>query len=157
MPSNNTKLTEGVDLMNQIYSGGMLRTTPEIVQRVRGQVSEAIEELIDIGARIRPLMVAGKRVAWVRGLHVTERKILNRWNTGSSEFVECTLLLATTLTREQLNNCTGREVFQLAKLVKEMTEFDLSLAPYMTAYSTTSSSEFLWHGKGRSLTSFENK
>src|SRR5277367_481223 len=107
-PSGNTKLTEGVELMNQIYAGGMLKATPEIVQSVRAAVSEACEELLDIGARIRPLMVAGKRIGWVRGLHVTERKILNRWNTSSSEFVEYTLLLATTLTREQLNLCTGR-------------------------------------------------
>lgn len=156
-PAVASKLTEGADLMNQIYSGGMQTATPEVVQVVRTQVAEACEELLDIGARIRPLMVGETRIAWVRGLHLTERKVLNRWYTNSREFVEYSLLLATTLTREELSSCTGREIFHLAKLVKEMTEFDLSLAPYMSAFSTTSTSENLWYGKGRVLTSFENK
>lgn len=150
------KFTEGTELMNQIFSGGMQKTTPEVIRVVRLHVSEACEELLDIGARIRPLMVGDTRVGWVRGLHVTERKLLSRWYTGT-EFIENTLLLATSLTREELNHCTGREVFQLAKLVKEMTEFDLSLAPYISAFSTTSTSEYLWYGKGLALTSFENK
>jgi hypothetical protein len=97
-----------------------------------------------------------KRVGWVRGIHITERKRLDRWYTGK-EYVENVLLLATTLSREEILHCTGREVYQLAKLVKEMTEFDLSLAPYLTAFVSTSTSEFLWHGKGLSLTAFENK
>lgn len=156
-PMGVSKLTEGADLMNQIYSGGMQKATPDVVQTVRAQVAEACEELLDIGARIRPLMVGETRIGWVRGLHLTERKTLNRWYTNSREFVEYSLLLATTLTREELNACTGREIFHLAKLVKEMTEFDLSLAPYMAAFSTTSTSEYLWHGKGRALTSFDNK
>jgi hypothetical protein len=160
MPSNPnnfpTKLTEGADLMNQIFSGGIATATPAIVQTVRLQVSEACEELLDIGARIRPLLVGDKRVGWVRGLHMTERKILNRWYSDK-EFVEYSLLLATSLTQEQLNEFSGREIFHLAKLVKQMTEHDLSLAPYMTAFASTSTSEYLWYGKGRVLTSFENK
>jgi hypothetical protein len=155
-PLSTSKLTEGAELMNQIYAGGMQKATPEIVQTVRVGVSEACEELLDLGARIRPLMVGKQRIAWVRGLHMTERKILNRWCTDK-EFVEHSLLLATTLTPEELGAFTGREVFHLAKLVKEMTEFDLSLAPYLTAFSTTATSEYLWHGKGLALTSFENK
>jgi len=151
------KLTSGAEMMNQIHSGGMQRATPEIVQTVRAHISEAVEEMLDIGARIRPLMVGSKRVGWVRGLHLTERKILNRWHTNSAEFIEYSLLLATTLSRDELDLLTGREVFQLAKLVKEMSEVDLSLAPYMTAFSTTSTSEYLWHGKGTALTAFENK
>jgi hypothetical protein len=149
-------LTQGAELMNQIYSGGIQKATPEIIQTVRVHISEACEELLDIGARIRPLMVDGVRLGWVRGLHVTERKILSRWY-ADMEFIEHALLLATSLTRDELSLCTGREIFQLAKLVKEMTEFDLSIAPYVAAFSTTSTSEYLWYGKGRALTSFENK
>lgn len=142
--------------MNRIYSGGMTRVTPDIVRDVRQKVSEACEELLDIGARIRPLFVGHKRIGWVRGVHITERKQLSTWFQGT-EFVENVLLLGTSLTREQLDALTGSEVFTLAKLVKEMTERDLTLAPYMTAYSTTSTSEFQWCGKGTDLTSFQNK
>lgn len=150
------KTTDGTRLMQQIFSGETKRVTPEVVKTVRTQVSEACEEILDLGARIRPLMVEDERVGWVRGVHITERKALARWYTGG-EYVEGVLLLATTFTREELDLCTGREIYQLAKLVKQMTEYDLSLAPYMRAFSTTSTSEFLWHGKGRALTSFENK
>lgn len=150
------KLTEGVEMMNRIFTDGVQKATPDIVKTVKTQVSEACEEILEIGARIRPLLVSGKRVGWVRGLHITERKILNRWYTDM-EFVEEAVLLATSLTREEVQILTGQELFILAKLVKEMTEFDLSLAPYMGAFSTTSTSEFLWHGKGQLLTGFENK
>jgi|SRR5271157_627440 len=149
-------LTDGTSLMNQIYSGGIQRATPEVVRTTRTHISEACEELLDLGARIRPLMVGETRVGWVRGLHVTERKILARWY-NDMEFIENALLLATSLTRDDLNAFTAREMYQLATLVKQMTDFDLSLAPYVTAFSTTSTSEFLWYGKGLALTSFENK
>ena len=151
------KITEGAELMNQVFSeGGLQRATPEIVGAVRVRVSEACEEMLDVGARIRPLMVGNQRVGWVRGVHVTERKMLDRWYNGK-EYVENVLLLATTLSREEIDLCTGREIYQLAKLVKEMTEYDISITPYMSAFSTTSTSEFLWHGKGLALTAFENK
>ncbi len=150
------KATAGTELRNQIFSGGTQRATPEIVRTVRVHVSEACEEILDIGARIRPLMVGDARLGWVRGLHITERKILARWCVGT-EFLEQALLLATSLGREELACFTTREIFNLVRLVKQMTDFDLSLAPYMTAFATTSVSEFLWHGKGLALTSFENR
>lgn len=142
--------------MNKIYEGGTRRAAPEVVKKVRIQVSEACEELIELGARIRPLMVGDIRLGWVRGVHITERKTLSRWYSGM-EYVQQVLLLATSLTPEELDGFTAREIFKLAQLVKQMTERDLSLAPYLSAFSTTSTSEYLWHGKAQSLTSFENK
>jgi len=38
-----------------------------------------------------------------------------------------------------------------------MSEYDLTLYPYLQAYVTTASSEALWYGKGESLVSFETK
>ncbi len=101
-------------------------------------------------------MVGDKRLGWVRGVHITERKMLGRWFTGQ-EFIERVLLSATTLTRDELDLCTGREIHILANLVKDLTEYDLSLAPYISAFVTTGISECLWHGCGTTLTSFENK
>jgi len=150
------KTTPGTELMNRIYSGQMGGAAPEIVESARAAISDACEELIEAGARIRPLMVGDRRVGWVRGVHVTERKMLGRWFTGA-EFVENVLLLATTLTRDELDGCTGREIHILANLVKDMTECDLSLAPYISAFVTTGASECLWHGHAHTLTSFENK
>jgi hypothetical protein len=156
MPNKNIKSMSGTELMNEIYSGTIQHAEPELIANVRTQVSDACEELLDMGARIRPLLVGTKRVGWVRGVHTTERKLLSRWYRDL-EFIENILLLATSFTRDQLSAMTGIEIFSLARVVKEMTEYDISLAPYMTAYSTTSLSEFQWHGKGVALTSFENK
>jgi hypothetical protein len=156
MPNKDIKGMSGTELMNEIFSGSIQHAEPDLIADVRSRVSDACEELLDMGARIRPLMVGTKRVGWVRGVHTTERKLLYRWYQDL-EFVENILLLATSFTRDQLNKLTGVEVFALARVVKEMTEYDISLAPYMTAYSTTGLSEFQWHGKGIALTSFENK
>lgn len=150
------KMTEGSELMNRIFAGGFKKATPEVVESVRLLVSDACEELLDVGARVRPLLLGDSRTGWVRGLHITERKLLGRWYKGL-EFVEESLLLATSLTRKEIEQMTSVEVHTLAKLVKDMTDYDMSLAPYLSAFSTTSVSEYLWYGKGTALSSFENK
>lgn len=151
------EITEGAKLMNRIHAGEWRKAVPEVLNSVRTRVTAACEELIEVGARIRPLMVGEKRVGWIRGLHLTERKLLERWYGKGQEFVVEALLIATTFSREDLSLFTGREIHSLTKLVKDMSEYDLSLAPYINAFSTTSASEYLWYSKGKDASSFERK
>lgn len=147
----------GVDLMRQINDGVVKQAPTEYVEKVRGKVIDACEELLDIGARIRPLVVDKKQVGWVRGIHPSERKIMDRWIYAQDDLVLNILGLATTLTTEELEDLSSTEIRRLLNIVKRMTEYDVSLYPYLAAYVSTMSSENLWHGKGTRLSSFENR
>lgn len=81
-------ITRGVDLMRQLNEGSLEQAPSEYLQKTREEVTSAIEELLDVGARIRPLQVEGKRVGWVRGIHLSERKALKRWLYDEMELVE---------------------------------------------------------------------
>jgi hypothetical protein len=65
--------------MNQINEGGIQQASSAYVKEVRGKIIDACEELLDIGARIRPLNCGKEQVGWVRGVFPSERKILHRW------------------------------------------------------------------------------
>jgi hypothetical protein len=147
----------GVDLMRQINDGKLKKAPTEYVERVRGEITEACEELLDIGARIRPLVSAKRQVGWVRGLYPSERKMLNRWIVTQDELVANVLSLATSFTAEEIDGLTSAEVRSLLNVVRKMTEYDVSLFPYLAPYVTTMSSENLWHGKGTRLSAFENR
>lgn len=151
------KATAGTQLMNEIFAGMHKRTAPQTVLQVKTAVSAACEELIEYGARIRPLLIDDKPAGWVRGLHLTERKALRLWFPNSLDFVENAVLMSTSLTREQVNSLTSQDIYGLAKLIKDMGDYDLSLLPYMTAFSTTSVSENLWNSSGPALTNYHNK
>ncbi|MGC2234096.1 MAG: hypothetical protein WBA09_21530, partial [Candidatus Acidiferrum sp.] len=127
------------------------------IEEIKKQIVSNCEELIETGARIRPLLVGGKQVGWVRGLHLQERLILKRWIKEPNDFVANSLLLATSLTSEEIDDFTAVEVRSLAEVVRRMMEYDMSLFPYLSAYVTTQSSENLWYGQGEKLTSYENK
>jgi hypothetical protein len=148
---------EGVDIMTRISNGEFKQATTEYVEKIRVQVTEACEELIGLGARIRPLFVGKEQVGWVRGIHPAERKILDRWVYDQDKLVICLLELATTFTPEELEKFTGVEIRSLLNIVRKMTEYDISLFPYLAAYVSTMSSENLWHAKGSRLSSFENR
>ena len=51
----------------------------------------------------------------------------------------------------------GYEIRSLIEVVRQMSDYDLSLYPYLQAYVTTASSEAMWYGKGENLVSFESK
>lgn len=51
----------------------------------------------------------------------------------------------------------GYEVRSLIEVVRQMSDYDLSLYPYLQAYVTTASSEALWYSKGESLVNYESK
>lgn len=147
----------GMDLMRRISEGQMQKAPPEQIERIRKRITENCEELIEVGARIRPLMVGDQQVGWVRGLHQQERRMLKRWVRNPSDFVLNTLSLATTLTKEEIEGMNAVECRSLIEVVQRMTEYDLSLYPYMSAYVSTNSSETLWYGRGERLTNYEEK
>ena len=151
-----SKLTPGAELVKRLSEGVIYRAPTEYIREVRSKVVEACDELIGMGARIRPLMAEKKRVGWVRGMHDTERHILRRWVPDPADFVFRCLLLTTSLEEEEVISLSSLEVHNLVQIVKAMGDRDASLYPYLSAFSTTRASEFLWHGGG-AYASFENK
>jgi hypothetical protein len=138
----------GAELARKLGEGVLRKAPAQHVQAVRRAVTEACGELIQVGARIRPLSIDGVPTGWVRGFHDTERRMLVRWLPDRREFVFRCLLLSTTLGEEAISALSSLEVTRLVKLVMAMGDRDASLYPYLSAFSTTKESEFLWHSNG---------
>jgi hypothetical protein len=151
------RLPSGVDLMRQISEGGVVKAPNEFILDVKSKITEACDELIELGARVRPLVVDGQQIGWVRGVHNTERRRLSRWVHDPNEVIISVLTLATSLKREQIEQFSGLEIRNLVELVQKMTWYDMTLYPYLSAFTSTMASENLWHGRGTLLTSFENR
>lgn len=149
--------TVGTELLQQLMSGELARPTPETVARVRSDVTPALTELLDRGFRARPLILKGKVVGFVRGLHSGERRQLFSWFTDAQDRIFHLLSLATTLTTDEIEALDGYEAQALLQVVDKMTDADLSLYPYISAYSTTSSSEILWYGRGAGVASWTDR
>jgi hypothetical protein len=152
-----SRMTAGAQFMNDINDGKLQQTPTEFVARVQTEVSSACEELIEVGARVRPLFASGTQMGWVRGVHLSERKALQRWVFDSVELMEHVLLLGTTLTKPQLTSLTAVELRSLFRVVEEMTQSDLLLFPFLSAFTTTSVSEQLWCARGSSVAAFQKK
>jgi hypothetical protein len=147
----------GLDLMKRINDGDIRKAPAAQIERVREAIIENCEEMLEVGARIRPLMVGELQIGWVRGLHQAERKTLKRWVRNPNDYILNTLLLATTFTQDEVERMGAVEVRSLAEVVQRMSEYDASLLPYMSAFVTSSASETMWYGRGEALTSWENK
>jgi len=147
----------GRELMEMIQNGEMAPAPTEYLEAVRQKISENCEELLEMGARIRPLMDGNKQVGWVRGVHASERKQLKRWLKSPDDFIFNMLLLGTSYTPEDIEQMSAPEVYGLIEAIRKMTEYDMSLFPYMAAFSSTQMSENLWFGKGTRLANFENR
>lgn len=142
--------------MKQLSSSALpTRAALDQVVRVRSDVSEAMTELLEIGARIRPLLIDRKQVGWVRGLHFAERKMIQRMLLDSKQQILHSLQLATSFSREELEACTSLEIQGLSRIVAEMSDRDVSLFPYLSAFTTTSASEGLWWSRGQSLSNYD--
>jgi hypothetical protein len=150
-------MTYGSELMKQINDGMLKQAPTEYVEKVRGKIAEACEELLEIGARIRPLIADKKQVGWVRGIHPAERKILDRWLYAPEDLLVNVLSLATSFSVKEIEELPNGEIRGLLSIISKMTDYDISLYPYLGAYVTTMSSENLWHGKGTRLSAFENR
>jgi hypothetical protein len=147
----------GSELMNRINDGSLEKAPTAYVEKVRLEISDACEELIDQGARIRPLMVSGKQMGWIRGVFSTEHKLLQRWVPDQNEFMVQMFMLATSLTRDEIEQLTGPEVYSLARAIRLMREYDLSIFPFLNAFSTTLTSEHIWNSRRTQATAFENR
>jgi len=150
-------LPTGKELLERIQSGSDRPVPTEYLGAVRQKVSENCEELLEIGARIRPLMNGDKQIGWVRGVHLSERKQLKRWIKDPDDFILNMLLLGTSFTAEEVETMSVTEVFQLVEIVRKMTDYDISLSPFLSAFSCTQMSENLWFSKGTKLTNYENR
>jgi len=161
MPTKFTRGREsslGMDIMRQI-NDGVFRPPPSAkdVEEVKTEITDNCEELIEVGARIRPLLVDGKQVGWVRGVHMQERRMLKRWVREPNDYVALSLKYATSFTLAEIEAMQPEEIRSLADVVRNMSDRDLSLYPYLSAYVTTQSSESLWYSKGEKLTSFDHQ
>lgn len=154
--SGDSRLTPGAKLAMKLGEGMVKRAPTKYIQEIRGKVTTACEELIRIGARIRPLMGDGGFIGWVRGFYDSERRTLSRWFPKNLDFIFHCLTLTTSLTEEEIDKLTSSEVNKLVRLVIAMGDRDASLFPYLSAFSTTKESEHLWHSGG-GYCSFENK
>jgi hypothetical protein len=93
----------------------------------------------------------------VRGVHLSERKVLQRWVTNERDLIEHFLLLGTSFSRQQLAEMSAIEIRSVARVVAEMTDSDLKLYPYISAFVTTSESEQLWFSKGIGITFYRDR
>lgn len=143
--------------MQQIAEGRVEHLPSEYLARTREDISTALEELIEVGARIRPLLAGGKRVGWVRGVHLFERKALKRWVADEIDFVMHLMRLGTSLSEEEIRDLNIVELRSLSRVVRTMTESDTRLYPYLHAFTTTSVSEQLWYSQGTALTAFRER
>jgi hypothetical protein len=149
--------TLGMDLLRRLNENQLKPAPNEYIEKVRANIISNCEELIELGARIRPLMDGDVQVGWIRGVHPVERKTMKRWIKSPNDFILNVLLLATTFNKDEIEAMQATEVHRLAAIVRQMGEYDASLFPYLSAFVSTQASEDLWHGKGESLTSFENR
>jgi hypothetical protein len=150
--------SQGMDLMRRINEGSLKQNaTSEELEKIRTEISENCEELLEIGARIRPLLIEGVQVGWVRGLHPAERKMLRRWVRDPNDYISLLLQHATSFSADDIEKMQAFEVRSLVEVVRKMGDYDLSLYPFLPAYVTTQSSESLWYSKGERLSAFESK
>ena len=143
------QLPSGVDLIKAISDGTLRRTPTKYVEETRAAVKEALEELIEVGTRIRPLVVNNTQIGWVRGIPPRERKMLGNWITDQAELIERVFKLCTTLSLEEIQGLSLSEMRNLARLIRQMTDSDLMLYPFISAFVTTNTSESLWYSGGR--------
>ena len=70
-------MTSGTDLMRDINDGKIAIKSPEYAEKVRDNVSEAMNELVLYGARIRPLKIKDKKISCCGQVIGSYQSILN--------------------------------------------------------------------------------
>jgi hypothetical protein len=148
--------TRGSELMQKLNDGRLVVVPQAEILKLRNAISTEIEELLEVGARIRPLLCGKERIGWVRGVHMVERKNLKRYFSDAMELAEHVVKLGTSLTDEYVQQLGARELHGLLRVITEMTS-DLRLYPYIGPFATTSISEQLWYAKGTELTRFARR
>ena len=134
----------GSDLMNQINEGKIAVKSSKFAEEVRNKMVEAMTELITFGARIRPLMLRGHQVGWVKAVPYNEKRQFDIWYSDEESRIERVILSATTLSKEELDDLDNVELNAILKVILSMNLADLSLYPYVSAFVSTNASFRLW-------------
>jgi hypothetical protein len=140
--------TGGTELLQQLMDGDTAPRSSKAAEGLRSKVAPALHELIDQGARVRPLLLDGKHMGYVRGLHGTERRLIRNWYPDPEMRVLQLVAHGTTLNNDEVESLSGTEIQNLLRQINAITEADFSLYPYVSAFATTSVSELLWYGRG---------
>jgi hypothetical protein len=143
--------------MNQLNEGELQKAAPEVISKAKEQIVSNVEELLEVGARIRPLLVGKARIGWVRGVHLSERKQVTRYLSDPIEIMVQIVRTGTTLTATEIELLDTFELRSILRVIAAMTNSDLRLYPFMTPFVTTSVSEQLWFSRGAELTAFSKK
>ena len=83
--------------------------------------------------------------------------MLKRWVRDPNDYVALLLQHATSFTADEIEKLQPFEIRSLIEVTQRMSEYDVSLFPFLPAYVTTQSSESLWYSKGEKLASFETR
>jgi hypothetical protein len=134
--------------MNQLHSGELAVAPSATVLEFRSQITAALEEIVEVGARIRPLLLDDRRVGWLRGLYYSERKLLLRWYPNVTERTIKILTTTTTLTEAEIRDLDGYEFRTLLRQVLAAEAADTTLFPFVSPFVSTSASESLWFSIG---------
>lgn len=137
----------GVDLINQLNDGTLGRKHSQVAIEVKAKVTDAMTELVRVGARVRPLLIKDKRVGWMRPLSFSERKILESQYDNEDDRIRLSIWYCTTLTNEEISDLDLVELNSLLRVMVEANLADLSLFPFISAFTSTQSSINLWSSK----------
>lgn len=141
--------TLGMELMERIHEGSIEVSGSKAINDVKAKIVENLDEIIEIGARVRPLYIGDSRIGWVRGLYSCERKQIVNWYGLDNEALVKMLSISTTLDIPDIKNLDRIEIRSLLSIISSMSEADVSLYPYIQAYVSTSNSESLWFSRDR--------
>lgn len=133
----------GRDLIEQAFNQGSSHLPPE-AEEIRRKVTIAMEEVILFGGRVRPLLLSGRQVGFIRSLGVHERMWLGRMVPESNDRIVELIRLATTLEVDFIRSLSLAEVKRLLLTISRLNKNDSSLLPWIYPYTSTSSSERLF-------------
>jgi len=137
----------GNDLMNDISNGSMAIKSSAYAEKVKIKVTDAMVEILMFGARVRPLLLNGKRVGWAKAMSFSEKKQIDTWYSTETERIETTLTHTTSLTQEEIDSLDMVELNSVLRAVLQLNLADLSLFPYISAFVSTQASFNLWSSK----------
>jgi hypothetical protein len=141
----------GQDLMHDISNGSLAVKSSKYAEEVKHKVTEAMIEIIQFGARVRPLMLGSERIGWARAVSYGEKKQIDTWYPSETEQIETTLCYATTLTRDDIRSLDMVELNNVLRAILKLNLADLTLFPYLSAFVSTQTSYNLWSSKQNSL------
>lgn len=147
----------GMDIMRRINAGELRKASPAHIEGIKAKIVENCEEIVEQGARVRPLMSGDIQVGWCRGVHGSERQLLKHWIKEPNDYIMHVLVLGTSFTKEEIEAMSGTEIRGLTEVVQQMTLYDNALFPYLPAFATTAQSENLWFSKGEALAAWEDR